>query len=519
MLNRRAAAGLIAFACLGAAPISGPRVQLKSGIVAGEAADSLRIFRGVPFAAPPVGDLRWKPPQPVGPWTGTRDATHFAPRCMQQPVFSDMMFRSPRISEDCLYLNVWTPAAARSSHLPVLLYFYGGGFIAGDASELRYDGASLARRGIIVVTANYRLGIFGFLAHPELTSESPHHASGNYGLLDQVEALRWVRHNIAAFGGDSTRITIGGESAGSASVSALMASPLSAPLIAGAIGESGAFIGSALSVEPLARAESYGVVLAHAFGAASLAELRSLSADSLLSASSQDGVHFPRATIDGWFLPRSPEEIFAAGAGAHVPLLVGWNSQESSWRDLLNNQEPTPDRYAAELGRVFGNQASEAARVLPGRTPAEVQESGTLLAGALFTGYGTWKWAALQGRSGQPVYRYLYARPRPAARNPAENPQQTGAVHSAEIEYLLGNLSTNQVYLWTPDDDSLSALMQAYAVNFVRTGDPNGPGLPRWPRAGSATAAQVMILDVHSHAELSSQDSAYRFIDRFYGGR
>ena len=234
----------------GAGPPTDP-VRVTGGSVQGFVAGSgVRTFRGIPFGAPPVGEGRWQPPRPVARWQGVRDATRFGPRCMQLPVFGDMVFRSSGMGEDCLYLNVWTPAHSAKERLPVLVYFYGGGFIAGDGSELRYDGESLAGHGIVVVTVNYRLGVFGFLAHPELTRESPHHASGNYGLLDQTAALRWVHDNIAAFGGDRGRVTIAGESAGSMSVSAQMASPLARGLIAGAIGESGEASWALTEIEP-----------------------------------------------------------------------------------------------------------------------------------------------------------------------------------------------------------------------------------------------------------------------------
>jgi para-nitrobenzyl esterase len=220
---------------------SGDRVKTTNGMIEGAARQKsgVRIFKGIPFAQPPTGEHRWREPQPLAKWDGVRPAIQFGARCMQAPVFGDMGFRANGMSEDCLYLNVWTPATSGKEHLPVLVYFYGGGFVAGDGSEPRYDGESMATKGIVAVTVNYRLGVFGFLAHPELTKESPHHASGNYALLDQYAALRWVKENIAAFGGDPKRVAIAGESAGSISVSAQMASPLSKGLIAGAIGESG----------------------------------------------------------------------------------------------------------------------------------------------------------------------------------------------------------------------------------------------------------------------------------------
>jgi len=498
-------------------------VRIASGLVQGAVTlRGVREFRGIPFAAPPVGGLRWKAPELPASWKGARRATRFGPRCMQLPIFSDMVFRSDGMSEDCLYLNVWAPPAAAgrsaSPRHPVLVYLYGGGAVAGDGSELRYDGESLARRGIVVVTANYRLGVFGFLAHPELTAESPHHASGDYGLLDQAAALRWVRSNIAAFGGNPHRITIGGESAGSISVCAQMASPLSRRLIAGAIGESGGMFRPTFAPVPLDSAERLGVRFGDGVGAGSIAALRALRADSLLRATGRPGSgRFP-ATVDGYFLPRSPAEIFAAGEQARVPLLVGWNSQESDWRGLLRSNEPSPENYAVAMRALFGGHADEALRLFPGDTPEQVMEAGTLLAGARFIAYSTWKWAELQDSTGRsPVYRYFYAHPRPPTKAPSASPPPLGAVHSAEIEYALGNLVTNDVYAWTPQDDSVSEVMQAYFANFVRTGDPNGAGLPHWPVARGDTAL-VMILDVHPRAEREQHRDAFLYLDSFYTG-
>src|ERR1044071_6268757 len=323
------------------------RVKTTGGVVEGlgRQASGVRAFKGIPYAAAPVGELRWRPPQAVKGWEGVRRAEKFGPRCMQHPVFGDMNFRSDGMSEDCLYLNVWTPAKSDKERLPVLVYFYGGGFIAGDGSEPRYDGEEMAQRGIVAVTLNYRLGLFGFLAHPELSKESPQKASGNYGLLDQAAALRWVRENIAAFGGDPKRVTIAGESAGSASVSAQMASPLSRDLIAGAIGESGSVL-STMRAVPLAQAEADGTKLAGEVGAASLAALRAMTTEQLMEATrKQPFGRFPIA-VDGYFFKEPPVETYAAGRQAHVPLLVGWNSEEMTWRALLGGDEPTPEHFA-----------------------------------------------------------------------------------------------------------------------------------------------------------------------------
>ena len=480
-----------------------PTVRVTGGRVAGEVVPSgIREFRGIPFAAPPVGPFRWREPQPVAPWTGVKDASRFGPRCMQARIFSDMEFRSPGVSEDCLTLNVWAPAP-RKTRLPVLLYFFGGGYVAGDASEFRYDGEHMARRGIVVVTADYRLGVFGFFAHPALTAESPHHASGNYGLLDQVAALRWVRDNIAAFGGDPTRITIAGESAGSISVNALMVSPLSRGLIAGAIGESGGLINPTIPPVSLDSAEQAGLRLARDLGDSSIAGLRAIPAATLLERAGRQQLHVTR---DGWLLTELPESTLAAGRQARVPLLVGWNAKESGWQGILGDSAPTPDRYAAAVTRLYGPDAADVLRVFPGGDSEQVKASGTLLASARFTALSTWKWARLAGRTGgHPVYVYFYARSR----------GDNGAVHSAEIEYALGNLGTNHVYRWTADDSTVSETMQEYFAAFIKTGRPEVRGLPAWPPNNTALMP-VMTLDVHPSAATPAFAGPFAFLDSLY---
>ena len=534
-----AAATLLA-AAVAAGAQAPDRVKTANGVVEGKGRQpsGVRIFEGIPFAQPPVGDLRWREPQPVKDWRGVRRADHFGPRCMQAPIFGDMNFRSDGMSEDCLYLNVWTPARSGRERLPVLVYFYGGGFVAGDGSEPRYDGESMAAKGIVAVTLNYRLGVFGFLAHPELTRESPHHASGNYALLDQSAALRWVRQNVAAFGGDPRRVTIAGESAGSVSVSAQMASPLSKDLIAGAIGESGSIMGT-LPPVPLAQAEQAGAKFAADLGATSLAALRALGTQQIFEAATRGGFasvgRFP-ITVDGYFFAEDPKATYAAGRQAHVPLLVGWNSEEMGWMALLRGKEPTPENYAQAVREQLGARAEEALKLYPASTREEVIESATDLAGDRFIGYSTWKWSDVQARTGgEPVYRYFYARPRPPMRpemgdataglaggvvrgqnaGAQRTPPARGAVHSAEIEYALGNLSTNKVYAWTPEDYKVSEVMEAYFANFVKTGDPNGAGLPEWPAVTPGKPAQVMRLDVVSRAEPEGHRERYLFLDQF----
>src|SRR5215207_8192073 len=526
---------------LGAAAAAGAagadRVQTTSGVVEGlgRQASGVRAFKGIPYAAAPMGESRWRPPQALKRWEGVRRAEKFGPRCMQHPVFGDMNFRSDGMSEDCLYLNVWTPAKSDREGLPVLVYFYGGGFIAGDGSEPRYDGEGMARRGVVAVTLNYRLGLFGFLAHPELSKESPQRASGNYGLLDQAAALGWVRENIAAFGGDPRRVTVAGESAGSASVSAQMASPLSKGLLAGAIGESGSVL-STMRAVPLAQAEADGTKFAAEVGADSPAALRALPTERLMQATSKQPFgRFPIA-VDGYFFAEPPQETYAAGRQARVPLLVGWNSEEMTWRALLGGDEPTPENYEKAVRGLYGARAGEALRLYPAQTREEVLEAATELAGDRFIGYSTWKWFDLHAKTGAArVYRYLYARPRPAMRPEMGNataglaggvvrgrsaqppqPPARGAVHSAEIEYALGNLPLNNIYAWTPDDYKVSKLMQEYFANFIKKGDPNGPGLPPWPAAGPGTTepASFMRIDVDSRAEPDTHRARYLLLER-----
>ncbi|MEP6902161.1 MAG: carboxylesterase family protein [Actinomycetota bacterium] len=497
------------------------RVKTLNGIVegTGKQKSGVRMFKGIPFAAPPVGDLRWKLPQPVKNWENVREAVKFGPRCMQQPVFSDMVFRSDGMSEDCLYLNIWTPAGKASEKLPVLVYFYGGGFIAGDGSELRYDGENMAAKGVIVVTLNYRLGVFGFLASKELTNESPAKASGNYGLMDQAAALRWVSQNITAFGGDPRKITIAGESAGSFSVSAQMVSPLSKDLIYGAIGESGSVLSqnSAPRIVPLAQAEQTGAEFAIALEANSLSKLRALATEQIQKATAARGKwNFPM-TVDGYFFTESPAKTYAEGRQAHVPLLVGWNSAESNWRAFLGKEEPTPENYEKAIRTRFGTRADEILRLYPGTTREQTIESATDLAGDQFIAFSTWKWSDIHSKTGgSPVFRYFYAHSRPAMKDAKDNAVlPSGASHSAEIEYAMGNLATNNVYAWTADDYKVSKVMQEFFANFIKNGDPNGKDLPVWKSVTREEPLYFMRLDVNSRLETEKNRERYLFLDKF----
>nr|WKN40351.1 carboxylesterase family protein [Tunicatimonas sp. TK19036] len=516
------------------------QIKVEHGTIEGKYDDpsGLRMFFGIPFAQPPVGELRWKAPQPLEPWAEVKETKKFGPSPVQTNVFGDMRFRSNGVNEDCLYLNVWTPAKDKAEKLPVLVYFYGGGFVAGDGSEPRYDGASMAQKGMVAVTVNYRLNIFGFFAHPELSAETSYKGSGNYGLLDQHAALTWVKNNIAAFGGDPNKVTIAGESAGSISVSAQMASPLSKDMIAGAIGESGAAINPTLFPLPLAEAEQTGLDFAKKAGYPTLAELRALSTDDLFALYNESKRFGFPTVIDGYFYPKSLPEIFRAGEQAQVPLLVGWNSAEIPGMAFMQGQPYTEENYVQKVKEVYPEQYEQVLELYPHGSAEEIELSATALASDRFIAYSTWKWFDLHRKnSDQPVYRYLYSKLRPPLVDETltsglaggtvkkddaapDAPKAVGAPHAAEIPYALGNLHLVDEYAWTEGDHKASETMQAYFANFILTGNPNGTGLPQWPAAEPTDKTPpVMVLDVESKAIEAPNDARYRFLDAAYGNK
>jgi len=488
-------AGTLA-ALFAASAFAADQVGTESGIVEGTptASPGVRVFRGIPFAAAPVGELRWKAPQAVKSWSGVRKATEFGPRCVQAPIYSDMIFRDRAempMSEDCLYLNVWTPAKSDKERLAVMVWFYGGGFQAGSSSEPRYDGENFAKKGIVVISVNYRLGVFGFLAHPELTKESGVGASGNYGLMDQIAGLQWVKRNIAAFGGDPEKVTIAGESAGSLSVSALMASPLARGLFRGAIGESGAFFGRApagMAMQTLADTEKAGTKFAESVGAKSLAELRAKGADELLSASRKDPPLRFWPSVDGYVLPKDVATIFAEGKQSQVPLLAGWNADEASWAVVYAKEKPTVQSFPEQVRTRFGERAADVLKLYPASTDEEARRSAIDLASDLFIVYVTWQWLEEQNKKeGAAVYGYVFERTPPVSPETKENgvsPKELGARHACEIEYVFGALKS-QPNPWEPVDFKISDAVASYWANFTKTGGPNGPGLEKWPVYGS----------------------------------
>lgn len=431
----------LALALLAAvATAQGPQVRTACGVVEGTCESGIKVFKGIPFAAPPTGPLRWKAPQPAARWQGVRKATEFGPNPMQQPIYGDMNFGTKKMSEDCLYLNIWTPAKSMDEKLPVLIYFNGGGLMAGSGSEPRYAGMSMARKGIVAVTANYREGIFGFFAHPELSKETAYKGSGNYGFMDQAAAIQWLRDNIAAFGGDPDRITIAGESAGSMSVSALMASPVSRNLFCRAIGSSGSVIAFG-KIATLKEAEKAGKEKMKQMGCKSLEELRALSADELMERAAVRSR--PAYNIDGYFFIEQPEQTFAEGRQARVPLLVGGNSEEAQPSFILQDKEDGDDKA----------------------------------------------------------------------------PEAKGAVHSADIEYAMGTLPTNRVFDWQPEDFLMSDIFSGYYANFIKTGNPNGLGLPDWTPANGQEAVPVLRLDVNTTMTTDRQtEERYKLIDTMMWG-
>ena len=500
------------------------RVKTESGVIQGVAAASagVRAFRGIPFAAPPIGKLRWKAPQPVKPWKGVRKAAEFGPRCMQAPIYSDMIFRDradKQMSEDCLYLNVWTPAKSAQERLAVMVWFYGGGFQAGSSSEPRYDGENFATKGIIVVSVNYRLGVFGFLSNPELTKESPEHASGNYGLMDQIAGLRWVQKNIAAFGGDPYKVTIAGESAGSLSVSALMASPPSKALFRGAIGESGAFFGrppAGSAMQALSETEKTGTKFGEAIGAKDLAALRAKTAEELLAAAQKDpSVRF-WPSVDGYVLPKDVITIFAEGKQSHVPLLAGWNAEEASWAVVYAKEKPTAQTFPEQMQKRFNDRAAKVLKLYPASSDEEARKSAIDLASDLFIVYITWEWLEQQNKTGQAaVYGYVFDRTPPVSPDMKVNgvsPKELGARHACEIEYVFGALKS-QPNPWEPVDFKISDAMASYWANFTKTGDPNGPGLAKWPIYDGADPSMM-----HFGEEIQAAPQAHRERYEFWSG-
>ncbi|MCF2950276.1 carboxylesterase family protein [Paraglaciecola aquimarina] len=468
-------------------------VRIKQGELSGslELQKQVRAFKGIPYAAAPVGDLRWQPPQQAAVWHGTRNAQYFGHKCMQNPMFSDMQFRDAGTSEDCLFLNVWTPAK-KAKNLPVLVYFYGGGFAAGDGSEKRYDGANMAKQGIVTVTVNYRLGIFGLFAHPQLSTDSGYQGSGNYTFMDQAAALKWVSENIQSFGGDPKRVTIAGESAGSFSVSALMASPLSRQYINGAIGESGSFLAGRLNSLEVAEKKGEEVAKSILSGLKlsakdTISALKELSAQELLDAATKAKHVWFTANVDNYVIPKTLTQMYAQGDYAKVPLLAGNNSQEGSYQSVLGNRSATVENYKQALEARYPNIYGKMLELYPAKNEEQVKDAAQAIASDEFISLSTWNWMDLVTQTNSQAtffYNYTHVRPLMKAEYWSNSWKQSaarGATHSAEIEYALGNLDINPLYEWKEQDYKVSKIVQQYFANFIKTGNPNGKGLANWP--------------------------------------
>jgi len=470
-------------------------VATQYGLVQGVTETDLTVYRGIPFAAPPVGDLRWRAPQPAAKWEGVRAADKFGP----DPYQGD---GKGNVSEDCLYVNIWTPAKKSTERIPVLVWIYGGGFSFGSTSTPVHNGEHLARKGVVLVSLNYRVGPFGFLAHPELTAESPHHASGNYGLMDMIAGLQWVKKNIAAFGGDPDKVTIFGESAGGIAVSMLCASPEAKGLFRGAVSQSGGSFGPTRpttypgeNMRTLADAEKSGVAFAQKAGAASIAELRQVAPDKL-PAGWGSGAAWP--IVDGWVVPDDQHKLYEAGKYNDVDILVGYNSDEG----LSFSREKTPAEFIANTQLRYGPFADKLLAAYPVGPDAVPKTARDLMRDAAF-GWQTWAWATLQARTGKSkVFYYHFDQ---HADHPAGSPEADhGTPHGVDVPYVFQTLDRNDPKV-TAGDRAISETMSTYWTNFAKTGNPNGPGVPEWTRF-TDSARQVMYF--HNGARLGEVPSA-----------
>lgn len=447
------------------------QVKVTGGWIQGEVTESMCIYKGIPFAAPPVGELRWKAPQPVVPWEGIRDAKEFGPGPVQ-----GFGFPGSSNSEDCLYLNVWSPAKSPKDKMPVLVWIYGGGFSMGSSSQ--YDGRPLAEKGVILVTLNYRVGQLGYFAYPELSAESPNHVSGNYGILDQIAALKWVHDNIAAFGGNPDKVTVFGESAGGISVSMLCASPLAKGLFSGAISQSGGSFGPVRhhsypgeNMKTLAMTEKDGVKYAQGLGANSLAELRAMDAGAFARQMVVTGGAWP--IVDGYVIPDDQYRMYESGHFNDVDILVGYNSDEGASFGSSN----VPAEHIAAVEERYGPYAQRLLEAYPLDGSNVVPKSARDIGRDASFGWHTWSWARLQSEKGKSNVFMYYFDQHPDY--PVGSPQYgNGSPHGQDVDYVFKSLRRQTV----PTDYALSEIMATYWTNFAKYGNPNGEGLPEWPR-------------------------------------
>ena len=489
------------------------KITVEGGIITGmtNATGDVQIFKGVPFAAPPVGDLRWKAPQPVIRWSGEKKCTDFGASPMQGkpnpfgPWSAAWLIQPAPIGEDCLYLNIWTGAKSTKEKRPVIVWIYGGGFSSGGGNVPLYDGEAMAKKGIIFVSVNYRVGVFGFLAHPELTRESGKNASGNYGLMDQIAGIKWVQNNISAFGGDPDNITIAGQSAGSMSVNCLVASPLCKGLFIKAIAESGAsFLSSPVRKSTtLGQAEANGLQFAKACNLNSINELRKMPAEELLKKP------FTRSgpIVDGYVLPQSIAEIFEAGKQNDVTLLTGWNEDDG----VVFDKPKTAQEFKTQAQVLYGPNAARFLKYYPAASDREAAESQAALSRDEIFGVQNYIWANTQAdHSKNKVWLYRFTRKLPATGDYVKY----GAFHSGEIPYAYNNLSLVHRCPWISVDYTLAKNMSSYWANFAATGNPNGSGLPVWP-AYNTKGFQTMLLGKKTESATLPGKAALDFLIKY----
>jgi para-nitrobenzyl esterase len=492
-------------------------VKVEGGMLQGTVEDGLTIYRGIPYAAPPVGDLRWRAPQPAPKWQGLRNASEYGRACIQT---NAAISNLPAPSEDCLFLNVWTPAKRADERLPVMVWIHGGGFTAGTPAEKLYHGEWLAAKGVVVVSVGYRLGVFGFMAHPALRAENDHHVSGNYGLLDMIAGLQWVQKNIAAFGGDPRRVTVFGESAGAIAVSQLCASPLAKGLFQGAISESGGSFGpvranggAGENMQPLDAAEKAGAAWTQTLGATSLADLRKMPADKLQAASRQQrGLTWP--ITDGWVIPDDQYKLYEARRYNDVPVLIGYNSDEGASFGAPRSQEA----YVDSVHQRYGQFADELLAAYPGgETPAAKKTARDLTRDTTF-GWHTWTWARLQSKTGKSKVFLYYFDEHPD--NPPDSPRAGyGTPHSEELPYVFRQLREHNRPVPTAKDEAMSDLMRTWWTNFAKTGDPNGVGLPNWPAFNDAKPQTMYIASDNTKAAPVVSEAGLKVLDKYFASR
>jgi para-nitrobenzyl esterase len=510
-------------------------VKTEGGVIQGTVEEGLAVYRGIPYAAPPVGDLRWRAPQPAAKWQGVRMAEQFGAPCIQS---NKAIENNPiKHSEDCLYLNVWTPARSATDRLPVMFWIHGGGFTAGATLERLYHGEQLAKKGVVMVTIGYRLGVMGFLAHPGLGAEHPRRVSGNYGVLDMIAGLQWVQRNIAAFGGDPARVTIFGESAGGAAISILCGSPLARGLFHRAISQSGGFFappigssaGGPMAGRLLADAEKAGAAWAATLGAATIADLRRLPAEKLLAASTPAGrgaaapppppagtvVTSPPAArpstspvVDGWVIVDDYYRLYEAGRYNDTPILVGYNSDEGA----SIGTPQSPESYIEGVRQRYGPFADKLLALYPSGE-GKVAKTARDLSRDVSFGWATWTWARLQTRTGKSKAFLYYFDQHPDY--PADSPRfGWGAPHAAEVPFVFQHLDLRQAER-TPEDKGLSDTIVAYWINFATHGDPNGSGLPDWP-VFSEAKPQAMYFAHTAHPGPVASEEGLKALEAYF---